>query len=90
MRAARAAFDSGKWSLAAPRKRKAIIAKFVKLLQDHANELALLETLDMGKPIANARTVDIPAVVDCMRWYGEAIDKIYDEIAPTAKTRDRA
>ena len=36
---------------------------------------ALLETLDMGKPILNARNADMRAVAECVRWYGEAIDK---------------
>ena len=47
------------------------------------DELALLETLDMGKPIQFSRTVDVPATARCIQWYAEAIDKVYDEIAPT-------
>ena len=49
----------------------------------HREELALLETLDMGKPIADSMAVDIPSSANCIRWYGEAVDKIYDEVAPT-------
>jgi len=52
----------------------------------HADELALMETLDMGKPIQYARSVDVNSASNCIRWYGEAVDKIYDEIAPTAST----
>jgi len=52
----------------------------------HAEELALLETLDMGKPIKYSQSVDVPAAANCIRWYGEAIDKMYDEIAPTAES----
>jgi 4-guanidinobutyraldehyde dehydrogenase/NAD-dependent aldehyde dehydrogenase len=48
------------------------------------DELALLETLDMGKPIKYSRSVDVPAAANCIRWYGEAVDKVYDQIAPTA------
>lgn len=81
--AARKAFDSGVWSNAAPRKRKAVLQKFADLVEKHAEELALLETLDMGKPIAFTQREDIPASVGTIRWYAEAIDKIYDEIAPT-------
>ena len=66
--------------------RKRILVRFADLIAKNANELALLETLDMGKPIANARNADLRAVAECVRWYGEAIDKLYDEIAPTAKT----
>ncbi len=46
-------------------------------------ELALLETLDTGKPIRDSLNVDIPATVNCIQWFAEAVDKIYDEVAPT-------
>jgi gamma-glutamyl-gamma-aminobutyraldehyde dehydrogenase/4-guanidinobutyraldehyde dehydrogenase/NAD-dependent aldehyde dehydrogenase len=86
VRAARAAFESGVWADQAPRARKRIMVRFADLIAQNANELALLETLDMGKPIANARNADLRAVAECVRWYGEALDKLYDEIAPSAKT----
>nr|BFE97935.1 hypothetical protein GCM10020185_84710 [Pseudomonas brassicacearum subsp. brassicacearum] len=82
---ARAAFDSGVWSRQAPAMRKAVMLRFFSdLLQSHAEELALLETLDMGKPIADSLAVDLPGAIDSIRWCGEAIDKIYDEVAATA------
>ncbi|HEY6611640.1 MAG TPA: aldehyde dehydrogenase [Pseudomonas sp.] len=80
---ARATFDSGVWSRLAPTKRKATMLRFAGLLDAHREELALLETLDMGKPISDALAVDVPAAARCLRWCGEAIDKIYDEVAPT-------
>ncbi len=80
---ARRAFESGAWSRMAPRDRKAKLLKFADLMAAHSDELALLETLDMGKPIRDSLAVDIPLSIQCMRWYAEAIDKIYDEIAPT-------
>src|SRR6185312_13832832 len=86
VRSARAAFESGAWADEAPRARKRVLVRFADLIAKNANELALLETLDMGKPITNARNADLRAVPECVRWYGEALDKIYDEIAPTAKT----
>src|SRR6195256_6121999 len=86
VKAARAAFEAGSWADQAPKARKRILVRLAELIQKHANELALLETLDMGKPISNARNGDLRAVAECVRWYGEAIDKIYDEIAPTPKT----
>jgi len=86
VKAARAAFEAGVWADQAPKARKRILVKLAELIQKHANELALLETLDMGKPILNARNGDMRAVAECVRWYGETIDKIYDEIAPTPKT----
>jgi len=85
VKAARAAFNAGKWSDAAPKARKRTLQKFADLIAKHADELALLETLDMGKPITFAKNVDVNAVVETVRWYAEAVDKIYDEIAPTPK-----
>jgi 4-guanidinobutyraldehyde dehydrogenase / NAD-dependent aldehyde dehydrogenase len=83
VKAARAVFEDGAWSMAAPRRRKAVLKKFIQLLQDNAEELAMLETLDVGKPIANSRAVDIPGSISCIEWYAEAVDKVYDELAPT-------
>jgi gamma-glutamyl-gamma-aminobutyraldehyde dehydrogenase/4-guanidinobutyraldehyde dehydrogenase/NAD-dependent aldehyde dehydrogenase len=83
VKAARAAFEKGSWSRMAGAERKKILLKFADLIDKHTTELALLETLDMGKPIRDSSKIDIPLVAQCIRWYGEAIDKIYDEIAPT-------
>ena len=80
---ARAAFDAGVWARLAPAKRKAVMIRFADLLEAHAEELALLETLDMGKPIGDSLAVDIPGAARALRWSGEAIDKVYDEVAPT-------
>ena len=80
---ARAAFESGVWSRLAPKKRKATLLRFAALMRDHADELAHLETIDMGKPIRDARNVDVPLAAECIQYYGEAIDKVYDEVAPT-------
>jgi acyl-CoA reductase-like NAD-dependent aldehyde dehydrogenase len=79
----RAAFDRGDWSRAAPKHRKQVLLRFAESLRVHAQELALTETLDMGKPIADSLAVDVPSAANCIQWYGEAIDKIYDEVAPT-------
>ncbi len=80
---ARAAFEAGSWAKLAPAKRKAVLIRFADLLEAHREELALLETLDMGKPIGDSLTVDIPGAARALRWSGEAIDKIYDEVAAT-------
>lgn len=85
VRAARAAFDGGGWRNAAPVERKRVLQRFAGLIERHAEELALLETLDMGKPISDSRSIDIPASAECIAWYAEAIDKVYDELAPTAE-----
>jgi gamma-glutamyl-gamma-aminobutyraldehyde dehydrogenase/4-guanidinobutyraldehyde dehydrogenase/NAD-dependent aldehyde dehydrogenase len=83
VQAARAAFEDGRWSGMAPAKRKRVLIRFADLVQQNAAELALLETLDMGKPIKYSQSVDVGSAANCLRWYGEAVDKIYDEIAPT-------
>ncbi|UGQ45854.1 aldehyde dehydrogenase [Massilia endophytica] len=80
--ASRAAFEDGRWAGFAPAKRKRILIKFADLMQKNAAELALLETLDMGKPIKYSQSVDVAGAANCIRWYGEAIDKVYGEIAP--------
>ena len=81
--AARAVFDKGTWARMAPSRRKRVLLKFAELILKHTEELALLETLDMGKPIADSTRIDIPAAARCITWFAEAIDKIYDEVAPT-------
>ena len=83
VRDARATFESGVWSRLKPVERKRIMIRFADLLDAHAEELALLETLDMGKPIHFALNVDVPGASRAIRWSGEAIDKIYDEVAAT-------
>jgi 4-guanidinobutyraldehyde dehydrogenase/NAD-dependent aldehyde dehydrogenase len=82
--AARRAFESGVWAHQPPRERKRVLQKFAELILKHGDELALLETLDMGKPISDSLAVDIPATARCIAWYAEAVDKVYDEVAPTA------
>jgi gamma-glutamyl-gamma-aminobutyraldehyde dehydrogenase/4-guanidinobutyraldehyde dehydrogenase/NAD-dependent aldehyde dehydrogenase len=82
---ARAAFDDRRWASQAPAARKKILIRFADLMLTHRDELALLETLDMGKPIRYSRSVDVQLAQNCIRWYGEAIDKIYDQVAPTAQ-----
>jgi len=85
VRAARRAFDAGRWADASPVQRKRVLLRFAELMETHAHELALLETLDMGKPIRDSVQVDVAAAVRCMRWTAEAIDKVYDQIAPTGR-----
>ncbi len=81
---ARKAFEDGRWSKKSPADRKLVLRRLAELVRANRDELAVLETLDMGKPIACSTTIDVRAVANCFDWYGEAIDKIYDEIAPTA------
>jgi gamma-glutamyl-gamma-aminobutyraldehyde dehydrogenase/4-guanidinobutyraldehyde dehydrogenase/NAD-dependent aldehyde dehydrogenase len=82
--AARRSFEDGRWASAPPAHRKKVLVKLAALMAEHAEELALLETVDMGKPIQDAVSVDVAGSVRTVAWYGEAIDKVYGEIAPTA------
>jgi len=79
---ARAAFDSGVWAAMAPADRKMVLVRWAELIEKHADEIALLECLDVGKPIADTTGVDVPAAARTIRWSGEAIDKVYDQISP--------
>ena len=83
VRAARRAFDDGAWASADPRERKRVLLRWAELIDEHAEELAQLESADAGHPITDARKVDVPNARNCIAWYAEAIDKVYGEIAPT-------
>jgi acyl-CoA reductase-like NAD-dependent aldehyde dehydrogenase len=82
--AARQAFDGGVWSQKSARERKRVLKRFADLMRADLENLALLETLDVGKPIRDSLRVDVPNAAICFEWYAEAIDKLYDEIAPTS------
>ena len=82
-RAARRAFEDRRWAGLPPRQRKAVLLELASLVEAHRAELAVLESIDMGKPVADAAAVDIPLVVRTIAWYAEAIDKLYGETAPT-------
>lgn len=81
--AAREAFENGCWAELKPVDRKSILLEFAGLIDQHSEELALLETLDMGKPISDSLLIDVPEARNSIAWNAEAIDKIYGEIAPT-------
>jgi len=84
VQAARTAFEDRRWAGMHPRERKAVLLRLAELVDVHRAELALLETLDMGKPITDSSGVDIPLVSRTFSWYAEAVDKLYGETAPTA------
>lgn len=81
--AARASFDKGSWSRMAPQDRRKVLLKLSELILASRDELAALETLNVGKPLVNAKNGDIPSAASCIGWFGEAIDKIYGEVGPT-------
>ncbi|MCS2168241.1 aldehyde dehydrogenase PuuC [Scandinavium manionii] len=83
VRGARDVFERGDWSQASPAKRKAVLNTLADLMEQHHEELALLETLDTGKPIRHSLRDDIPGAARAIRWYAEAIDKVYGEVATT-------
>ncbi|MBN9670500.1 aldehyde dehydrogenase [Roseibium aggregatum] len=85
VKAARAAFEDGRWSGKSPAERKAVILKLADLIRENGEEFALLDSLDMGKPVRDAATIDVPGAAAIFQWYAEAIDKVYDEIAPTGE-----
>ena len=80
--AARQAFQRGEWSHLSPSQRKVVLLKLADLMQANKHELALLDTLDMGKPITSALG-DIGGAINCLRYTAESIDKLYGEVAPT-------
>jgi acyl-CoA reductase-like NAD-dependent aldehyde dehydrogenase len=82
---AKQAFHSGVWSHMAPRDRMEILYRFADLVDEHSEELAVLETLDMGKPIADVVGVDLPEVVGTIRFMAECIDKIEGSVTNTDK-----
>jgi gamma-glutamyl-gamma-aminobutyraldehyde dehydrogenase len=81
--AARGAFEKGAWSKISPAERKAIMYKFTALIEANAEELALTEAIDAGKPITDCRDFDIPDVLNTLRWYAEAADKVFGKTSPT-------
>lgn len=80
---ARAAADDGRWSSLSPRDRGQALLRLATLIEENGEELQLLETLDVGKPIRYSRRVDVQQAISTFAWYGEAADKLYDDIAPT-------
>lgn len=82
VRAGRAVFEAGSWSKLAPGERKAVLLKLADLMEQEINPLAVLESLDSGKPVSECLAVDVPETIHVLRWHAEAIDKLYDHTAP--------
>ena len=81
---ARQAFEQGPWARMAPRERMQVLLRLAELILANREELALLDSLNMGKPVMDAYTIDVPGAAQVFSWYAEALDKRYDEVAPTA------
>ena len=82
---AREAFDQGHWSKIHPGERKQALIKLSKLIKRNIQELAVMESIDSGKPIRDCATIDLPETIDCLLWHAEAVDKIYDQTAPAGE-----
>jgi gamma-glutamyl-gamma-aminobutyraldehyde dehydrogenase len=78
-------FKSGAWSRLAPRARMAIMLRFADLIEQHAGDFALIDTLDMGKPISEMLSVDVPLAVNCIRFTAECIDKMQGTVGATGQ-----
>jgi 4-(gamma-glutamylamino)butanal dehydrogenase len=81
--AAKRAFDDGRWSRLPPGDRKKVLLAFADRLEANAHELAVMESLDSGKPVRECQLVDVPEAIHTIRWHAELIDKVYDSVAPT-------
>lgn len=79
---AREAFEDGRWSRLHPAERKAGLLRLAKLIERNRHELAVMESLDSGKPIRDCAGIDLPETINTLRWHAEAVDKIYDQSAP--------
>ncbi len=79
---AREAFEQGTWAKLHPSDRKEVLIKLCKLITRNKRELAVMESLDSGKPIRDCELIDIPETIHTIKWHAESVDKIYDQTAP--------
>jgi gamma-glutamyl-gamma-aminobutyraldehyde dehydrogenase len=83
VQSAKKAYRSGVWARMAPRDRMEVLYRFSEVLKEHAAELAVLETLDMGKPISDVIGIDLPEVSNTYWWFAECIDKVEGTVTAT-------
>lgn len=81
--AAREAFDNGPWRRMLPRERGRLLNKLADLIEKNADELAALEALDNGKPVAFARALDVDLVINNYRYFAGWADKIHGTVLPS-------
>ena len=82
---AREAFEDGRWRCIHPQERKRVLVRLAKLIERNRHELAVIESIDSGKPVRDCQSIDIPETVNTLIWHAEAIDKIYDQSAPVGE-----
>jgi len=80
---AREAFDQGHWARLHPSERKNVLIRLCKLMTRNRRELAVMESLESGKPIRDCEDIDIPEAIHTIKWHAEAVDKIYDQTGPS-------
>ncbi|WP_085906667.1 aldehyde dehydrogenase [Kiloniella majae] len=80
---AKKAWDDGRWRHMPPRHRMDILSRFADLIEKNAGELALLESMDMGKPISDVLNIDLPQVILTFKYFAECIDKIEGSVTNT-------
>ncbi len=90
VKAARAAFETGKWSRISPSERGKLLWKLADLLEKHAEEFAQLESLDNGKPLKIARVADLPLAIDHFRYYAGWATKIEGNTIPMGLAKQGA
>ena len=81
----RTAFETGPWARMSATERKLVMFRWADALERRSEEIALIESVNMGKPIRFAYGLDVPKAIKAIRWYAEIVDKLYDEIAPTRR-----
>lgn len=86
--AARRAFEAGPWSRMKPAERARLLWKLGDLLDRHAEEFAELESLDVGKPVTNARAGDLPGSVEMFRYMAGAATRLNGETIPVSSSGD--
>ena len=80
----RRVFASGVWRRTAPRDRLAVLSRLAQLIDSHAEQFALLDTLTMGKPIQDMLTIDVPQAVQTFSYFAELCDKVDGSVTATA------
>ncbi|WP_449220932.1 aldehyde dehydrogenase family protein [Tistrella mobilis] len=82
---ARRAFRTAPWARIPPRARMEVLYRFADLIEAHAEAFAVLDAQDMGKPIAEMLTIDVPGSLACFRFMAEAADKITGSTTSTGE-----
>ena len=82
VKVSREAFNTGELANKHPSERKAVLLKLAQLIEENKTELAVLESLESGKPISECELTDLPETIVTIQWHAEAIDKLYDQISP--------